>query len=891
MPFHPIIRSVPASAAQRQGIARAASYGANPARITCFLLCASVALVAQPNDAQPGRLRPDATAQHEAARENIPDLGSSEQFMTPRDPEPEPSLDPRIVDAMRMTEDTRSDDFPDIASNPADRSEVWMTWASFAGYRDEVRLARYDNEEARWGTWTQVPGVSGDVWKPRLAFDAEGRIWIIWSQQAKGNFDLYARWYDGTIFGRLHRLTDAPQSDFDHDIAFRDGVIHVAWQAFRGKQADIFYMAYKDGAWGEERLVSASPRNDWEPAVAADSQGNAFIAWDTYDKGRYDVLMRRLTDGRVGPVVEVAATDRLEARPDLAVDSRDRIWVSYEAGRVNWAKDQGRLDPVGTAPGYPIYDLRGVEVAAYEGNRKLGMAARFEIERGQKVYVPESGQLHHYGRLAFDDQGRLHLVVRNRSGRGYADYWRFFISTLTEDGWSDPAMVPYSRGRSSMFPAAAPAEDGLWIAWPRDGHPTFSVMVNLPEETVIENVYAARYEPGVPASEPLLTDQMPNVPARPAGHPNEVRDVRRIRDYRVRVGGKQLRILRGDTHRHTELSMDLRGSPDGSILDFYRYMLDAASMDWGFISDHQYGADRSYWWWLTEKAADLFHFEGYASLFGYERSVRYPNGHRNVFHTKRGIQNVPFFVKPEEYMQRHNGIGAVIEGDTKMLYEEIRRTGGLAISHTSATNMGTDWRDNDPELEPVVEIFQGDRYNYECVGCPFADKGDDYPSEGSAMLEEIHPDGMVSAAWDKGYRLGVIASSDHLSTHMSYAMVYAEEASREGVFQAIRQRHTYAATDNIIVDFRVGDAFMGDEIVVGGEIPTVRAKILGTDLVDEVTLIRNNEVIYTAHPATEEFEFEYTDREAVHKDNFYYVRAVQTNREIAWSSPIWVVRE
>ena len=862
------------------------------AALGCLLaLCVAASAPGQPNDAQPGRLRPDAPAQHEIARRNIPDLGESESFMTPRDPEPEPPLDPRIVDPVRLTEDTRSDDFPDIVTHPSDRSVAWLTWSSFDGYRDEVRLARYDTENERWATWTQVPGVSGDVWRPRLAFDGEGRIWILWSQQVDGNFDLYGRWYDGTIFGPLQRLSDAAQSDFDHDVAFRDGSIHVVWQAFRGKQSDVYYMAYRDDAWGEEILVSASPANDWEPAVAVDSQGSAIVAWDTYDKGRYDVLMRRIEGGRPGPVVEVASTERLEARPDLAVDGGDRVWVSYEAGRVNWAKDQGRLDAVGTAPGYPIYDLRAVEVVAYEGERRLGMAPPLEIERGGKVYTPDSGQLHHYGRLAMDDQGRLHLLVRNRQGRSRADYWRFFISTLTEDGWTEPAMFPYSRGRSSMFAAAAPAPDGLWIVWPRDGHPTFSVMVNLPEETVIENVYAARYEPGVPASRAQLSDRTPEVPSRPAGHPSEARDVRRIRDYRVRVGGRQLRILRGDTHRHTELSMDLRGSPDGSLLDFYRYMLDAAAMDWGFVSDHQYGADRTYWWWLTEKAADLFHTQGYASLFGYERSVRYPNGHRNIFHTRRGVQNVPFFVRPEEYMQRHNGIGPVIEGDTKMLYEEIRRTGGLAISHTSATKMGTDWRDNDPELEPVVEIFQGDRYSYECAGCPFSDPGGDYPSEGSAMLEEIHPDGMVSSAWGKGHRLGVIASSDHLSTHMSYAMVYAETATREGVADAIRLRHTYAATDNIIVDFRIGEAFMGDEIGTSGAVPAIRARVFGTDTVREVALIRNNEVIYTVSPGTRETEFEYTDREPVATENFYYVRAVQSNDEIAWSSPIWVVGE
>lgn len=35
------------------------------------------------------------------------------------------------------------------------------------------------------------------------------------------------------------------------------------------------------------------------------------------------------------------------------------------------------------------------------------------------------------------------------------------------------------------------------------------------------------------------------------------------------------------------------------------------------------------------------------------------------------------------------------------------------MSHTSATLMGTDWRDNDRSLEPLVEIYQGDRMSYE----------------------------------------------------------------------------------------------------------------------------------------------------------------------------------
>ncbi len=187
--------------------------------------------------------------------------------------------------------------------------------------------------------------------------------------------------------------------------------------------------------------------------------------------------------------------------------------------------------------------------------------------------------------------------------------------------------------------AAAPSKDGgLWLAWPRDNWPTFAIKFTFPEETVEENVYAGRFEPDGRTRDPRPARRSPPpFPERAPGHADEPGDVARVRGWRTRVGGQELRILRGDTHRHTEFSIDGRGRPDGSILDFYRYVLDAAALDFGLICDHQYGAEREYWWWLEEKLADLFHApERYISMFGYERSVSFPSGHRNVIHAERG---------------------------------------------------------------------------------------------------------------------------------------------------------------------------------------------------------------------------------------------------------------
>ena len=126
----------------------------------------------------------------------------------------------------------------------------------------------------------------------------------------------------------------------------------------------------------------------------------------------------------------------------------------------------------------------------------------------------------------------------------------------------------------------------------------------------------------------------------PPVHPNEREDVARIRAYRTAVNDASLRILRGDFHRHTEISGD--GAGDGSVEDYFRYMMDAAAMDTGIISDHNAGGDNEYTWWRTEKAIDLFHIRDfYTPLFGYERSVDYPNGHRNVVFAARGTRTLP----------------------------------------------------------------------------------------------------------------------------------------------------------------------------------------------------------------------------------------------------------
>jgi len=203
--------------------------------------------------------------------------------------------------------------------------------------------------------------------------------------------------------------------------------------------------------------------------------------------------------------------------------------------------------------------------------------------------------------------------------------------------------------------------------------------------------------------------------------------------------------------------------------------------------------------------------------------------------------------------------------------------------------MGTDWRDNDPELEPIVEIYQGARTNAEHEGAPLA------PTEKRTELHAggYRPLGYVWNAWAKGYKLGVQASSDHLSTHISYACTLATEFTREGLLNAMRSRHSYGATDNIILDYRMetnGKEFLQGDITEAGRDVRLKIKVIGTAPVRQIDVIKNNTFLLTRQPMEKEASFTFSDAEIVPGTSYYYVRVQQVDDQMAWSSPIWIKR-
>jgi hypothetical protein len=852
---------------------------------------------------------------------------------------------PMRLSSDRVAGQTAEHDYPSVTESRD--GSAWVVWQVYEGGGDRILSAH--SSASGWSTPEALTPAGQDLFRTAIAEDGRGRIWAVWSQRQGEQWDLVARERDNGTWRAARKLTNGNGPNFFHRLVKdRAGNLHLVWVAHLNTESHVMWSKLTGDAWSTP--VDVSGANAWMPDAAADRQGNLYVAWDSYRTGNYDIFVRRIDmEGRLGDLQQVTKSPRFQAHASLAVDRADRVWVAWDETGANWGKDWNRDD---MTHGTPLYTDRRPRVAVLENGTWEEPAAdimsAFPLRYNRFVETPT---------LTSDELGRIWARVQIRDyapsqrpdGWSSGAQWEESITAYEGDHWRPAVLLPRSSTRPDGAFSIIPSTAGFWAVWTDDNRvsyasgerpnppqplggglagalrrhdiefarfddklaftqPLFQPFIDVPAGrggaaagaraggAAPGAGAAGARESGAPAPGAAAAGARGGVPggraqgggalaaAPPSPNDQAIAEVQRARAYRIpAAGGGQLQILRGDFHRHTEISGD--GAGDGSLEDYFRYMIDAARMDIGIVSDHDEGG-QEYLWWRTEKAADLFHVPGgYTPLFGYERSVAYPNGHRNVVFDHRGVKILP--ITQDENAGRANS-GPII-------YPWLRQNRGVAFSHSTATGQGTDWRDNDPELEPLMEIYQGYHANYEYAGAPRAET-DDY-------INSVHggyrPLGMYWNALAKGYKLGVESSSDHISTHSSYAMIYSPSSTRQDIVDSMHKRHAYGATDNIVLDVRARDAqgrewMMGDILQTTAS-PVFHVNIEGTAPIQQIDLIKDGKFVYRAEPHNANVQFDYVDNAAgtpssaaAPGESWYYVRVIQADRNLAWSSPIWV---
>lgn len=760
-------------------------------------------------------------------------------------------------------------DFPALAVAGDVQVAAWVEWRED---HDVLRLRTGQGEQ--WAAPQEFSAGGTDIYQPVLV-TAGPQVVCLWPERVNDDIDLFAAVVHPQR-GQVVRLTAEPGADFNVDAAaLPGGKVAFCFMSWRGGDGNVWYAELDGDRVSPAEQVSPSAASDWDPSLAAAADGTVTVAWDTYALGNYDVMARRrMADGRWQAPLQVTGGATAEFHADVAVDSRGRAWIAYDRAGTKWGKDFGRSykDP-DPAAAKGLHDARPLGLRVLDGDQVMALPNAFaNFGRPMDLFAerPE---------VQIDGRGTPWIVFRHWSQRKPTEIFEEYATRLGPDGFELPWKLAGPTGRNSQDPAVALLPDGgLLLACAGDGR--------VPGMKYTGQVESPSYRIHVgrtaPAAAPVdITLQ----PAPPEPVPADLDD--RPRQIQTTVAGRTYTLLYGDCHRHTDIRG--HGGVDASVVDTFRYAIDAARLDYVATTDHNdtFGGDwldglRPYQWWWTQKAAELYHHPPrFVGMFAYEHSLSPPSGHRNViFPNRRGRESLR---RADRRLDGDN-----LPPKLWQFLEGIEPA--LDVPHTFAegSQPHAEWNWPNPPVEPLLEIYQGARSSYEVFGAPTGEqRGGSQEKQGGHFAQD---------ALKAGCKYGFVSFSDHGSTHQSYAAVWATEVSRQGIWQALRDRRTFAASDDMILDCRMGDQPMGTEFKLAGP-PRLSIDVNARTTIRRVDVIRDGEVVYTAKPDAATWQGTFEDNQPPAASGYYYVRVIQEDPEqpagdpeMAWASPFFIDR-
>ena len=341
-------------------------------------------------------------------------------------------------------------------------------------------------------------------------------------------------------------------------------------------------------------------------------------------------------------------------------------------------------------------------------------------------------------------------------------------------------------------------------------------------------------------------------------------------------GGKK--IFWGDLHVHSYES-DGIGSPDYDN----RFCRDIAALDYCCICDHANGVFKE----IRESAIKFTEPGKFVSFSGFEGLAGdMPGGGHVNFYFVDDLVEYEQVIEPAVD-------GRPAYGSRKEIWNKLLAYGEkkvIAVPHNHARG---GWDDMDSPVVRLDEIYSvwG---NSEYTATP--EKAYRFGNTTYRTFQQA-----LAAGWKQGC---IAAGAEHSgrggtgswlrhfkSNSAGISAAYSPELTKKAIFDALWDRQVYGTTGaRIIVDFSVNGSPMGSEITVSAQAAKreIRLEVEGTDNIQYVAVIRNNEEWFRKKGSGKNMKVELSDASPVAETEFYYVRVVQQDGHMAWSSPVWV---
>ncbi|MHB0999236.1 MAG: DUF3604 domain-containing protein [Armatimonadota bacterium] len=754
-------------------------------------------------------------------------------------------------------------DNPVLASNNS--GHTWAVWLN--RMPDDIESLMYSEFKDKWSDAVQVIPTTGKYESPCISCASYGDPMLIWIEITGEAWILKSSHYNNGKFDKAKTVSSRKGKVKNPSIiALDDGTFWAAWESYRNGRFRISMKQYQKGSWGKEVEITDGQVNSFDPAIAADSKGNIWVSYSAVDRGHrnilltsYDTASNKLDE----PLLIAAGGDMVRrpnthAYPSLWCDNENRVWVAYEHDSQ---PSKGTLS---------YHGFRECSIVCLNEKRQLETTSR-----NRSVIGSDND---HYPALRTDGFGRL--WVFSRKSEPYKRGWNLRGSCLNgSSGWTSPVtLLPDKElGRISRPAVALISGSSFWTAWQED----YFTLGDKWQDNIQSSIHIAKIDMPEPQTNPgSVAFRLANTVK-----PSDMQKRRPwIKRRKIKVGDEEYTVVYGNMHEHSNLSRCAADGSDGTLDDNYRQGINVEGYDFMAMTDHDFDTNEIAWR-ETRRTTQFYNSEpNFIALPAYEwtylNGVDIPPsaGHRNVvFASDADAAN--FIHDKKTIYGIHMPEGNTIDKVWRLLREKQMNDVVCIAAHPTLKDHPMDWNAHDPEYQTVVEIFSSGNSN-EHKGCP---------RECTSLTK--YESCFVQNALARGHKLGFVGCGDHHATGLGATGLLVKEVSRRGLVEAMKARRCFATTgDKIFIDFKVDGHIMGEEFASKDK-PHITASLKCTDTIDNIVVFKNNQIIYEKGKkdlgSTKEYEIDFVD-ESFTSDSYYYLRAIQTNNEIVWSSPVWV---
>ena len=335
--------------------------------------------------------------------------------------------------------------------------------------------------------------------------------------------------------------------------------------------------------------------------------------------------------------------------------------------------------------------------------------------------------------------------------------------------------------------------------------------------------------------------------------------------WTFRVGEDTYQIYFGQLHSHTTLS-----DGQGSVEEAFEWARDKSDADFFAVTDHSNWFDNDLDWAKSEKwkklndTADAYNVDGtFVAIPGYEMTWSGSTGgwgHINTFNT-------------EWFESRSNS-----DMDLPAYYGKISQySDSISQLNHPGTTFGdfADFGYYTEAADAVVHLVE--------VG------NGEGPIRGSGYFPSYE---YYTRALDKGWHVGPSNNQDNhkanwVTANEARSVVLAEELTRDGIYDGIRNLRTYATEDsNLEITYRVNDEIMGTTLIDPESLDfEITVDDPDQEAIGKISIIADGGIV-VEEKTFEESNVDWTFTLPA-QYTYYYVRVDQADRDIAVTAPVW----